>query len=520
MPKIFERVGARRPKKSSFDLSHEKKLSFNMGTLVPILVQEILPGDKFSVKTETLLRLAPMLAPVMHRVDVTVHYFFVPNRIVWSGWEEFITGGKDGLAAPAMPLMNDATMSMGYSQPGSLMDYMGIPIRDGSGYNLASAAWAPISQLPFRAYQKIYNEYFRDETLQTEIVIDGAVVVTDLATIRTRCWQKDYFTSALPFTQRGARVELPFETLSEALSGDINYSPSSGIKKTDGSSPTNDNPLKVNNVDILSGTTPAEQYRLENIESIVGVGGVDINDFRVAHRLQKWLEKQARGGYRYIETILSQFGESSSDARLQRPEYLGGGTQNVIISEVLNTTGTVDNPQGQMAGHGISAGQTNSFHKKFEEHGYVLGLVSVMPKTAYMQGLPRHFSRQDKLDFAWPEFAHLGEQEIKQREIYISLAASEVGVADQTFAYQQRYAEYKYAEDTVHGDFRDTLEFYHMARKFATPPAFNSAFVQSNPTHRIFAVDSEDPSIHKLWCQIYNNVKADRPLPYFGIPTI
>lgn len=519
MPKIFEKIGARRPKTSSFDLSHEKKMSFNMGQLIPAYLQEILPGDRFTVKTETLLRLAPMIAPVMHRVDVTVHYFFVPNRITWKGWEDFITGGRDGDDASEMPVMNADAVNLHFDV-GSLADYFGIPIRP-AGYAGGTENYMPISQMPFRAYQKIWNEYFRDETINTPIVIDqddwsDPDFINGLGALRNRSWQKDYFTSALPFTQRGAEINMPLEG-----TGSVTYTPTSFIKDVFGVPLANQTTVTTN----VSGQTRDDAStnltRIENIDEVVlDSSSVSINDFRVAHRLQKWLEKQARGGYRYIETLLSHFGVQSSDARLQRPEYLGGGTQHVIISEVLNTTGTVDSPQGQMSGHGISAGQTNSFSKRFEEHGYVIGIISVMPKTAYMQGMPRHFTRRDKLDYAWPEFAHLGEQEIKNREIYISAAGDETIYANAVFAYQQRYAEYKYAEDTVHGDFRDTLLFYHMARKFDTRPQFNEEFLEANPTHRIFAVDDEDPAVHKLWCQLYNNVKADRPLPYFGIPTI
>lgn len=517
MAKIFEKIGVRTPKKSSFDLSHERKFSFNMGQLIPCYVQEILPSDRFSVKTETMLRLAPMIAPIMHRVDVTVHYFFVPNRILWSGWEDFITGGKDGLSAPAIPLMNSSTYDTNRCTAGTLSDFMGVPPRTG-GYDSASASFVPISQLPFRAYQAIFNEYYRDETLQDEVAIDAGSNRGELLTLRNRCWQKDYFTSALPFTQRGPRVELPFETLAEGA--DVVYNSQSTVKNANGSNPGLI-PLGSSTVGgLVNDSNPSQQLRVENIDEITGVGGVDINDFRVAHRLQRWLETQARGGYRYIETLLSQFNQKSSDARLQRPEYLGGGKQNVIISEVLNTTGTTEAPQGQMSGHGISAGQTNSFSKQFEEHGYVLGILSVMPKTAYMQGVPRHLTRLDKLDYAWPEFAHLGEQELKNSELYIPSTGSIAAVDAETFGYQQRYAEYKYAEDTVHGDFRTSYDFYHMARKFDTRPSLNETFVKSDPTHRIFAVDTEDPTVHKLWCQIYNNVKADRPLPYFGIPTL
>lgn len=516
MSKIFEKIGAGKPRMSSFDLSHEKKLTFNMGELIPILVQEILPSDRFSVKTEAMMRLAPMIAPIMHRVDLTVHYFFVPNRIIWKGWETFITGGQDGTETPEMPHMNAGSIDW---EVAGLGDYMGVPPR-ADGYPDGSEAWMPISQLPFRAYQKIWNEYFRDETLDSPVDIDAddwtdPAFVEALAAMKKRRWQKDYFTSALPFTQRGAEVMMPLEA-----TGDVTYKATSVFRDTLGA-PIPSTTIGTNISGQLSDTPLTTLGYIDNIDSVqMDASGVSINDFRVAHRLQKWLEKQARGGYRYIETMLSHFGIRSSDARLQRPEYLGGGKQNVIISEVLNTSNTAEAPQGNMSGHGISAGQTNSFSKKFEEHGWVIGIISVMPKPAYQQGLHRIFTRRSKLDYAWPEFAHLGEQEIKNREIYLADTGTEELTADALFAYQQRYAEYKYANDTVHGEFRTSLDFYHMGRIFETAPAFNEVFLEADPTHRIFAVDSEDPTAHKLWAHVYNNVKADRPLPYFGIPTI
>lgn len=490
MKSIFESVNMTRPRSSGFDLSHEKKLSMNMGDLIPTLVQEVVPGDHFKGKTETMIRLAPMLAPVMHRVNVYMHYFFVPNRILWSQWEDFITGGKEGTTMPGHPFMN---LDASRQAIGSLADYMGLPT-GGTGT-------MGVNALPFWAYNKIFNEFYRDETLQSEAPLNTSAATSAL--VLKRCWEKDYFTSALPWPQRGPDVNIP-------ISSDPADNP--GIIRnqgTGGSAGATGNLYQDAGGYLRGASIPSE---LLNIKAIDEEIQFTMNEFRTSNALQRWLEKQARGGYRYIETILSHFGVKSSDTRLQRPEYLGGGKSPVVISEVLNTTGTVDAPQGAMAGHGIATGSSNSFNYKAEEHGWIIGIMSVMPRTAYQQGLNRKWTRVTKLDYYWPEFANLGEQEIKSRELYFKNEAAD----SDTFGYQQRYAEYKYEQDSVHGEFRDTLDFWHMGRIFSTRPALNADFVKANPTERIFAVAGGD----KLWCQLYCDIKAKRPMPFFSNPSL
>lgn len=471
-----------------------------MGQLIPILHEEIVPGDHFKINTEVMLRFAPMIAPVMHRVNVYVHYFFVPNRIIWTQWEEFITGGQDGLSTPTMPTIT-YNSQVGV---GTLGDYLGI------GGTVSGGVYNPeLNALPFRAYQEIFNEYYRDPN------IDAVVDITSesaAASLRTRRWEKDYFTSALPWSQRGPEV---------TLDGNITYKqPAEGYLQYGGS---DDNPIADGqNVEGIahatSGALGANQsgsdnpIRIENIDSL----GITINELRASSRLQEWLEKNARGGYRYIEQILSHFGVRSSDSRMQRPEYLGGGRQPVVISEVLNTSATATEAQGTMAGHGISVGTANRARRKFEEHGQLLGIMSVMPRTGYQQGIPRKFLRADKLDYYWPEFAHLGEQEVESRELYMHTGGTQES-NEEVFGYQQRYAEYKYGCSTVHGDFRDTLDYWHMGRIFTTRPTLNNVFLAADPTDRIFAVTGGPDH---LWCQVYNDVKARRPMPYFSNPRL
>lgn len=513
---IFQSIKTRKPKLNKFDLSFEKKLSLRMGGLYPILLQEVVPGDKFRVKSEILMRMSPMIAPVMHRINVYTHYFFVPNRLVWNEWEDFITGGEDGLQEPVFPTMAMSTGTQASFIEGKLPDYFGVPPTS------SITETVTISALPFKAYQMIYNEYFRDQNLEEKVVFDtnsgpvaGVSSIEELSTIRTRAWEKDYFTSALPWSQRGGEVALPTA---------ISYKEKAEYYKSDGATPPVYTDATIGTPDLIdnSGTTNLADgggtvgMQVRNIEGITST----INDLRRASRLQEWLEKSARGGSRYIEQILIHFGVRSSDARLQRPEYLGGGRSPMIISEVLQTSesdvaAADSSPQGNMAGHGISVGRKNGFSKSFEEHGFIIGILSVLPKTTYQQGLDRFWNKYDKFDYYWPEFAHLGEQEILNKEIFLDFVDPDVN--DETFGYQQRYAEYKYNQSQVAGEFRSSLDFWTMGRIFTSLPPLNGDFVKSDPTTRIFAI-TED--VDTLYCQVYNKIDALRPMPYHSIPTL
>lgn len=498
-------------KRSKFDLSSERKMSLNMAELIPIMHEEVLPGDKFRSSTELFLRFAPMLAPVMHRMNAFVHFFFVPDRIIWSEFEDFITGGRDGTLAPVHPFLEfPIATAPDRSVNGALADYLGLPTYP-TGTTMTNNM--AISALPFRAYQLIYNEYYRDQNLTDPVPFSlgsGAVSGPDLLAItlkRTRAWEKDYFTSALPWAQRGGVASAPVG---------VDYLPQSNVIKDSGG-PSGATALNSGASGGLVDTAGTQGLRIENIEN----ASVTINELRKANRVQEWLERNARGGARYIEQILSQFGVLSSDARLQRPEYLGGGRAPVVISEVLSNfqfSGDPDGlPQGNMAGHGISVGSGNGFSRSFEEHGRIIGILTVMPRTSYQQGIHRKWTRFDKFDYAWPAFANLGEQEVKSTEIYQDPTLP-VNTPATTFGYQERYAEYKYGQSTVHGDMRDSLAYWHEGRIFAAEPVLNESFVTCDPSHRIFAVT--DPAVHKLYCQVYNRVSALRPLPFFGIPRL
>lgn len=525
MAQIFDRIKLSKPRSSVFDLSHEKKLSLNMGDLVPIFLQETLPGDQFKVNIEHLIRFQPLLAPIMHRVNVYTHFFFVPNRLVWNDWEKFITGGSDGEQVPVFPrVKTEIALTSPYDVllgKGSLANYLGIPTS-----NYSSGAKIEFSTLPFRAYQLIYNEYYRDQNLTNPVniskasgILGDSAELAELLTLRKRAWEKDYFTSALPWAQRGEQLTIP-------LTGDATVigSRTEDIQLINGNNgdPLTYGQLSVDyNGRITDSTGNPAQFKIQDqgLEAdLNNVSASTINELRQAFSIQKWLEKNARGGSRYVEQLLAHFGVHSSDARLQRPEYLGGGKTPVIISEVLqNSSSTEYSPQGQMVGHGISVGNTNEFRKRFEEHGLVIGIMSILPRTSYQNGLPRVFQKYDKFDYFFPDLAHLGEQEVKKSELFLD--ANKYLDAEEnkgTFGYQPRYAEYRFVNDSVHGDMSGNLDFWHMGRKFTSLPPLNTSFVQSDPTQRIFAV--EDPTEHKLIVQTYCNFQAIRPLPKFGTP--
>lgn len=487
-----------------------------MGTLTPTLVMDVLPGDKINLKSTQMLRFAPMIAPVMHRIDVYQHFFFVPNRLNWSNWEDFITGGEDGTSDPVFPVIKVS----GQNTPiGSLTDYMGIP-------QLPSSAQSEISALPFAAYQLIYNEFFRDQNLidkATTDLVDGIQpnsAITSLQTLQRRAWGHDYFTSALPWTQKGPEATIPIGTTAPVSSngGGIAFQTVTGNQPTSG--PVNmttssgiDSIMTTGNGTLKFGSYTGLEADLSSATAS------SINDLRQAFRLQEWLEKNARGGSRYIEVIKSHFGVTSSDARLQRPEYLGGGKSPVSISEVLQTSETVttativnNTPQGNMAGHGINVGGGNNFSYYAQEHGYIIGLMSIMPKTAYYQGIPKHYKKFDKFDFYFPSFAHLGEQPIKNYELYATAQPTD----DATFGYTPRYAEYKHMLSSVHGEFRTSLLYWHMARDFQNLPLLNEDFINCEPTKRIFAVELQESET--IYAHVFHELKATRLMPYFGTP--
>ena len=522
---IFSKTKVRKPQKSSFDLSHENLITTNFGTLTPVLCKEVLPGDVMRCRSEVLVKLAPLIAPIMHRVDCFTHYFFVPNRLVWSGWEEFITGGPDGQSVIQPPFFrtgSDTVASFKAQGIYRLMDALGVNF---PGY--ADTDAVPdmrFSQLPFRAYQLIFNEYYRDQNLMPPVDIhkdvNGVEIVSPSADCRhiletrQRSYYKDYFSSALPWTQRGVQATVP-------IAGSAPVSTKAGYHTA--YTPNRTSTVHMNN-GTLESTDGMDVFDISGnlVADLANAQGPSINALRRAYALQRWLEHNAVGGARYIEQILSHFGTQVPDYKLQRPIYLGGGKYPISISEVLQTgQSTNASAQGNMSGHGMSAGVSNGFKYMFPEHGFVFCILSIMPRAAYFQGLNRSLNRRDKLDYAFPEFANIGEQEVYKNELYNQGEAHK----DEVFGYQSRYAEYKHADSEIHGDFRTSkLEFWHLARKFSEQPVLSKEFVQCAGTqaaatalNRIFAVTDNAAADHFM-VDVYHNLQAIRPLPYFGQP--
>lgn len=540
MANIFNSVKLKRPRRNVFNLSYESKLTVNAGELVPIMCKPVVPGDKFRVNTEMLVRLAPLVAPMMHRVNVFTHYFFVPNRLVWNQWEDFITKGVDGTDTPAFPTLKlpttvDTANGHRFFGDSSLWDYLGLPslnqignasFQTQSPNGVKAPAGYEVSALPFRDYLLIYNEYYRDQNLTSEIEFsrDGgsteAITTNPLLVLRRRAWEKDYFTSALPWVQRGPEVTVPVSGAGGSMDVELKSNAADQYYvSSSGSRPTGK--LEVVNGVLFathesSNTSVGAYLSPNNFQVNVDEMGVSINDLRTSNALQRWFERNARSGSRYIEQILSHFGVRSSDARLQRPQFLGGGRVPISVSEVLQTSSTDEtSPQANMAGHGISASVNHGFTRYFEEHGYIIGIMSVMPRTGYQQGVPRDFRKFDNMDFYFPEFAHLGEQEIKNEELYLNqYDADNSG----TFGYTPRYAEYKYSLNEAHGDFRGNMAFWHLNRIFTEKPNLNTTFVECNPSNRVFA--TAETSDDKYWIQLYQDIKALRLMPKYGTPML
>nr|QJB18788.1 MAG: major capsid protein [Microvirus sp.] len=490
---VFESVGSLVPGRSVFDLSYEKKLTCDMGQLIPVMCDEVVPGDYFEIGNQAILRFQPLVAPVLHEINMYVHYFFVPYRLLWEDWEDFISGGVDGQDASVLPRWTPTINTLG-----SLWDFLGFPV------GVTPTGALPMS-FPRDAYNFVYNEYYRDETLQTEVALTQEAILN-------RSWEKDYFTSSLPWQQRGTSPALPITGTSSAvwnsseitaaalstqmyIGVNLNVTPSQG--QFIASNATNKgylaDSLNRNTVD-LSTATP-----------------LDIADLRIAFQIQRWMERNARSGARYTEFLKAHFGVSPRDERLQRPEYIGGSKSPIIISEVLQTSQTDTTPQGTLAGHGISISDAycGKYHAK--EYGLIIGIMSVMPRSAYQQGINRQWLRRTKYDFFFPEFANLSEQAIETAEIYATAVEAENTTL---FGYQGRYDEMRVKQSMVVSEMASTFDYWHLGRQFAAAPILNDSFITCVPRKDIFA-DQADPG---LLISFGNIIKAHRPLPITAEP--
>ena len=505
MARIFNDVRNANPGKSVFDLSYSKLLTCDMGQLIPVVCDEMVPGDTFDMGAEIIVRFQPLVAPILHPINVYVHSFFVPYRLLWDQWEDFITRGVSGDLEPVIPRWTPTNTAIG-----SLWDYMGFP----TGVNPAGAL--PLDFVR-RAYNLVYNEYYRDETLITEVAATNE-------TILRRAWAKDYFTSALPWQQRGTAPSLP-------ISGTVSAQWASAITLNNqalgwpSASATNQLNLSANNtthapydagtkaaLEAGKATVVIPQANLNNNEvNLDSATTFDVADLRLAFTLQRWMERNARGGVRYVEFLKNQYGESPRDDRLQRPEYIGGTKAPVVISEVLQTGESATTPQGNMAGHGLTADLSYIGKYHAVEFGLVISIMSVMPEAMYQQGIDRQWLRRTNWDFFNPSFVNLSEQAIERAEIYASAVEAENRTI---FGYQGMYDEMRVKRNMVCSEMRDTFDYWHLGRQFASAPLLNKSFIECNPDKRIFA-DQADPG---LIISIGNKIKATRPLPVIAEP--
>lgn len=512
--KPFKSVVNIRPGRSVFDLSHTKLQDANMGVLYPVMCETMVPGDSFRMGNQIVVRAMPLVAPILHEINVTVHYFFVPNRIMWDGWEEFITGGVDGDDASTLPRMNYPTGAWGTS----IWNYLGFPKL---GVALTATTTKPVD-FARRAYLAVFNNYYRDENQMTEIDI------TDQANdqLLRRSWEKDYFTSSLPFAQRGDAVALPVSGLAP-LTGSVDFDfsnlPANGTSphSTNFATVSGTNPQLVG--DQGNGSSSSSAWNTAGVTALDGTADLssattfDVNDLRLAFQIQKWMERNARSGVRYTEFLQSHFGVGGNlDSRLQRPEYVGGMKTPVIISEVLQTSSTKDEPtpQGTLAGHGITVASEYAGKYYAQEYGVMIGIMSIMPKPAYHQGVNRQWLPRTRYDYYFPEFATLGEQAIEMAELYYQ----ETDIKNtEVFGFQGRFDEMRYKPNVTCGLLRpgEDFDYWTLTRDFGAKPTLSDTFMYCNPDPRAWAVQVDAP---QFVVHIANKIKAIRPLPAMGTP--
>lgn len=536
---IFNSVKVANLPRNTFDLTHQHVTTLNFADLVPICTMEAIPGDIFNLSCETFMRLQPMITPMMHRCDLTVHYFYVPNRILWDGWEDFITGNQSlntGLNTPAPPYFTASLISFSnYDDNKTLLNYMGCEIDFATKLDNGGFSTYPINALAAAAYQKIYYDYYIPRELaqkqniqyEYEKLADGNnnADIDKFLTLRKKGWSRDYFTSALPYAQKGDAVLIPMEGIVEF---DTTTS-AAGLIKTSvtHTNVTGDITAAAGTMQNVGGVTDNVVYD-PNGTLIINNAQTTINDLRRAMRLQEWLEKNARAGTRYSESLRAHFNVISSDARLQRAEYITGVKSPIIVSEVLNTTGTDDLPQGNMSGHGmaIADGQYDTFY--CEEHGWIIGILSVTPRAAYSSGLPRFLTkRMDYMDYFWNEFANIGEQEIEQIELQCSFTGGILPTT--TFGFIPRYSEYKFKNDMITGDFADSesgvlgsLRTWVMQRSFGALASGGQASLNTNFITGDIGQVAGAPFATEdtpLMVQQINKIKVSRQMPVYGTPS-
>lgn len=567
MATIFDGVRSAKPQRSTFDLSHDRKFTMEGGKLTPVFCKEVVPGDKFSISVQSLIRLIPMVGPTMHKLDMDIHFFYIPNRLLWKNWEKFITGsrlaGADSGQVPVHPYISykrylnylpSKVGDMDRFIPCTIWDYLGYPVansKNGFDSLKSIAEDIKVNSLPLRAYYLIWREYYRDQNLHDSEWLDELFENDgddldfwsqycedyNAPALFNRCWEKDYFTSALPFVQKGSPLSIPLTGILPVTSDPehIKLKPANSaysfqgmtdheLRSTSPSQISPDGAIKANVSDGFN--TSYQEVVFKEGQFTANLSGADvvtINELRAAFQAQLWLERNARAGTRYIESLEAHFGVRPADYRLQRPELFGAFRVPIQMSEVLQTSETATSPQGNMAGHGIGYDRS-SFNVFCPEHGWIIGIASIKPRTSYIAAVDKSIFRLDYLDYYWPEFARLGEQEIKRKELGVVDTLSSVNAyrLDETFGYQSRYAEYRSALSTVHGGMRNdpVLKSWHMARRnVGIDKSYGSMlcteFVEADPTKDIFA---DTQAKYQYVVHMNFKVFAKRPMPFFADP--
>lgn len=520
-------------KRAKFNLSNFHNCTFKMGYLYPTNLMEVLPGDTVQLSSSVFLRLAPMVAPVMHPVHLFMHHFFVPSRLLWDNFESFITGGSNGNNADTIP---QAVLNATNSPAGTLADAFGLPVQMLKGDNKFS-----VNALPFFAYYDIWNNYYRDQDLQSEVNWQsyGTPWTSSSAlNLLQPCWSKDYFTTARPWPQKGPQVTIPVDlsggngtplitanTVTTLSGGGVTFSGSPASSNNNNATKAlRFYGLQVNWKESVAGEDEARSTTLSysqptanstttinwNGSSDATTGTLSVDNVRQAFALQRFEEHRALFGHRY-EDYLRYLGVRPQDSRLQMPEYLGGFTSPVQFSEVIQTGGEAGGI-GDLYGHGIAAARGRRVRRFIPEHGYIMSLLCVRPIPVYAQGIERLWNKTTKEDFWQKELEHIGQQEVLNKEVY----ADGTGTDANTFGFQNRYDEYRRGVNVVTGEFRTNQDFWTMARIFQNRPALNADFVECNPTDRIFQVNSQNSD--QCYCMVKNNVIARRLISKNGNP--
>ena len=532
--------------RSKFERNSDVKFSFNVGDLVPFYVDEVLPGDTFTIDTSKVVRMQPLVAPIMDNLYLDTYWFFVPNRLVWDHWKNFCGENTANSWIPSVEyfvpkvtglISTDATADSNEKwKPGGIADYMGIPVCP-SNVKISSD-YLQVNALPFRGYALIWNEFFRDQNLQDPIPIntgDQGGVLDASETLANRivwgsgilkaCKYHDYFTSCLPAPQKGPDVNIPLSGLAKVITGNessaeltgkpISFSRASDKVNLGYLNGLNSNQLSLNTTEAAAGNLVPN-----NLYASLGSASLGtINELRLAFQMQRIYEKDARGGTRYTEILKNHFGVTSPDARLQRPEYLGGSRIPININQVVQTSSTSNTPQGNTAAFSVTADVHSDFTKSFVEHGFIFGLCVARYDHTYQQGLERFWSRSDRFDYYWPSLANIGEQPVKRKEIYCT------GIADnddRVFGYQEAWADYRYKPSRVAGEMRsrvpNTLDVWHLADNYEGAPFLSAEWIQEDSSNLNRALAVSDSVSNQLWADIFIKNTSVRPMPIYSIP--